>query len=343
MMIKLLLKGLKVGFFVNVFLTFSLIFYTVLIENWLSKPLSGIPQTPVKLGTVVDYHRLFDADPPSMKLRPSWLKIQNKFSYFIIEYQLRFDYNLPSPRLLNWCRVSNCFAHRIAYDDSRKNLFKAFTLDDWFTNFYLSTRNTKVDSQALASFLRSLSPGSTVIISEPIVTLSSPPVFRQFSEWVLFLRSQHPHLKFEIGLQIHLQWIDAYWFKSRGVIPAIARFSKTSGVPWGLSEFSVYDQIWKRRLRDNSFRDRPFYRIEQLVPRRLRRAIVLHSSYVIHRTAAENGAIRFTEWGNSQSTAWFVNEIDSAYDSNYELFTPSGTPTPLWWAGLRGFRDAKLQ
>jgi hypothetical protein len=182
-----------------------------------------------------------------------------------------------------------------------------------------------------------------VIISEPIVTLSSPPVFRQFSEWVLFLRSQHPHLKFEIGLQIHLQWIDAYWLNSRWVIPAIARFSKTSGVPWGLSEFSIYDQIWKRRLRDDNFRARPFYQIEQFVPRRLRRAIVLHSSYVIHRTAAENGAIRFTEWGNSQRTAWFVAEIDSAYDSNYELFTLSGTPTPLWWAGLRGFRDAKLQ
>ncbi|HEY9298196.1 MAG TPA: hypothetical protein VIQ31_17930, partial [Phormidium sp.] len=79
MMIKLLLRGLKVGFFVNILLTLSLIFYTVLIENWLSKPLSGILQTPVKLGTVVDYHRLFDADPPSMKLRPSWLKIQQNF------------------------------------------------------------------------------------------------------------------------------------------------------------------------------------------------------------------------------------------------------------------------
>jgi hypothetical protein len=86
---------------------------------------------------------------------------------------------------------------------------------------------------------------------------------------------------------------------------------------------------------------RSFYRIEQLVPRRFRRAIVLHSSYVIHRTAAENGAVRFTEWGNIQQTAWFVREIDSAYDSNFDLFDVEGNPTALWWAGMRGFSDGK--
>jgi hypothetical protein len=69
--------------------------------------------------------------------------------------------------------------------------------------------------------------------------------------------------------------------------------------------------------------------------------IVLHSSYVIHRTAVENGAVRFTEWGNFQQTAWFVWEIDSAYDSNFDLFDSEGNPTSLWWSGMRGLRDAQ--
>lgn len=340
-MIKLLFKGLKFGLITNCLLTLSLMIYTIAIENWLTKPLPGTFQTPIKIGTIVDYHRLFDADPPSMKLRQSWLNIQDKFSYFIIEYQLRSDYNRPSPRLFNWCASQSCFAHRISYSDSRKNRFRFFTLDDWFTNIFLSNRNVSIESQALTSFLRSLPSNSTVVISEPFATFSGPLVFRQFSDWVLLLRSQHPHLKFEIGLQLHLQWVDAYWFKSQWIIPAIAQFSKTSGVPWGVSEFSNYDVIWKRRLRDDNFRDRLFYRIEQFVPRRLRRAIVLHGSYLIHRNVVQYGAVRFTEWGNIQSTAWFVYEIDAAYDSNYELFDSSGAPTSLWWAAMRGLKDGK--
>jgi len=51
--------------------------------------------------------------------------------------------------------------------------------------------------------------------------------------------------------------------------------------------------------------------------------------------------VRFTEWGNIQQTAWFVQEIDAAYDSNYELFSRSGVATSLWWAAMRGLKDGK--
>lgn len=279
-MIKLIFRGLKVGLIFNFSLTLILLAYVLFIEISLTKPLSGSFQTPLKIGTVIDYHRLFDADPPSMKLRPSWLNIQNKFSYFIIEYQLRADYNRPSPRLFNWCSARTCFAHRISYFDNRKHIFRFFTLDDWFANNYLSNHNLSFESQVLTSFLQSLPNGSTIIVSEPFSIFSSPLVFHQFSNWLLSLRSQHPHLKFEIGWQIHLQWIDAYWLKNQWIIPTISDFSKTSGIPWGISEFSNYDLIWKRRLRDYNFRDRIFYKIEQFVPFRLRRAVVLHGSYL---------------------------------------------------------------
>jgi len=61
-----------------------LIFYTIFVENWLTKPLSGSFKSPLMIGTVVDYGRLFAADPPFMSLRQSWLNIQSKFSYFVI-------------------------------------------------------------------------------------------------------------------------------------------------------------------------------------------------------------------------------------------------------------------
>jgi len=180
-----------------------------------------------------------------------------------------------------------------------------------------------------------------VIISEPFSSFSRPQVFQKFSEWILQLRSDNPGLKFEIGLQVHLQWADAFWLKNEGIFKTLQKFSTTYDYPWGVSEFSKDDRIWKRRIRGRSWRDRLFYKIEGLIPRRLHRAVVLHGSYLIHRSAVKYGAVRFTEWGNIQQTAWFVQEIDAAYDSNYELFDRSGVPTSLWWAAMRGLKDSK--
>ncbi|MEG5160250.1 hypothetical protein QUB37_07315 [Microcoleus sp. AT3-A2] len=339
-MIKLFFKGLKVGLFLNIILFAGLIAYVLTIENWLTKPVEKF-NLPLELGTVVDSVRLFDQDVPSMKLRKSWLNIENNFNYFVIEYQLRSDYAKPYPRLLKWCKQSNCFAHRIDYGDKRKSHFRVFTLDDWFTNNYLIFSRPDIELKRLDLFFKNLPLGSTVIISEPFSTFDRPQVFDKFSEWVLALRSQHPQLKFEIGLQIHLQWADAFWFKNYWILEELSQFSKTHNYPWGVSEFSTYDQIWKRRIRGRSATDRLFYKIEGLIPRRLRRAVVLHGSYIVHRESVKHGAVRFTEWGNIQQTAWFVREIDSDYDSNYELFDSSGTPTALWWAGIRGLKDGQ--
>ena len=337
---KLFFKGLKVGLILNTVLVVGLIIYVLTIESWLSKPIKKF-DFPLKLGTVVDSARLFDEDVPSMKLRNSWLNIQDKFSYFVVEYQLRPDYHILSPRLLKWCKQSNCFAHRIDDNDKRKSQFKIFTLDDWFTNNYLIFSRPDIELKRLDLFLNSLPVGSTVIVSEPFSTFDRPQVFQKFSEWVLALRSQHFQLKFEIGLQIHLQWADAFWFKNYWILEKLSHFSKAHTYPWGISEFSSYDQIWKRRIRGRSAADRLFYKIEGLIPRRLRRAVVLHGSYIIHRDAAKYGAVRFTEWGNIQQTAWFVKQIDADYDSNYELFDSSGVSTSLWWAGMRGLKDGQ--
>ena len=158
-------------------------------------------------------------------------------------------------------------------------------------------------------------------------------------DWALALRLANPHLKFQIGIQIHLQWVDAFWVKNWWILPELSKFSKAHDYPWMVSEFSNYDRIWKRRLRVYNPNEQIFYKIENLVPQRLRRAVTFHGVYLIHRDAVKYGAVSFVEWGNVQSTAWFVDRVDASYDANYELFNRDGLPTATWWAAMQGLRD----
>jgi len=338
---KIFLQGLKLGLIINLASIISAIIYIFVIESTLIKPLPKFALF-LKLGTVTDSGRIFDRDIPSMKQRDYWSKIQDNFDFFVPEYQLRSDFLKASPRLLDWCRTQKCFAHRMAYSDIRKQQFKYFTLDDWWANNkYLIVKDTAADELQLTQFLKSLPDGSLVVISEPFSIFAERRSLAKFLEWALALRSQHPKLKFEIGLQVHLQWIDAWWVRYRWLLPELQKFSKVHSYPWGVSEFSNYDQVWKRRISGRSPVDRIFYQIEGLVPQRLRRAIVLHQIYQIHRDVVDYGAVRFVEWGNFQSTAWFVYQIDADYDSNYKLFDASGKPTDLWWAAMRGLKDGQ--
>lgn len=338
---NIFLQGSKLGLIINLASLFFAAIYVFLIELILVKPLDKFA-LPLKLGTVADSRRIFDRDVPSMKQRDSWLKIQDNFDFFVPEYQLRGDYFKTSLRLLDWCRTQKCFAHRLSYADIRKKQFKYFTLDDWWANNkYLVVKDTINDELQLTQFLKSLPDGSLVVISEPFSIFAERRSLAKFLEWALALRSQHSKLKFEIGLQIHLQWVDAWWVRHRWLLPELQKFSKVHSYSWGVSEFSNYDQVWKRRISGRSPVDRIFYQIEGFVPKRLRRAIVLHQIYQLHRDAVHYGAVRFVEWGNFQHTAWFVDRIDSGYDSNYLLFDASGEPTDLWWAAMRGLKDAQ--
>jgi len=338
---KIFIQGLKLGLIINLASIVSAIIYILSVESVLIKPLPKFA-LPLKSGTIANSRRIFDRDVPSMKQRDYWSKIQDNFDFFVLEYQLRSDYSKASPRLLDWCRTQKCFAHRMGYTDIRKQQFKYFTLDDWWANNkYLIVKDTAADELQLTQFLKSLPDGSLIVISEPFSIFAERRSLAKFLEWALVLRSQHPKLKFEIGLQVHLQWIDAWWVRYRWLLPELQKFSKVHSYPWGVSEFSNYDQIWKRRISGRSHVDRIFYQIEGLVPLRLRRAIVLHQTYQLHRDAVHYGAVRFVEWGNSQYTAWFVNQIDAAYESNYLLFDASGEPTDLWWAAMRGLKDGR--
>lgn len=344
MNLKLIIfKAFKMGICLNILAVFMAVAYVFIVEYY-ACPFVFKP--PLQLGTAVSGGKIFNtSDGTNFTIRPAWAKIESNFDLFLPEFQLRSDWKQPSPRLEKWCKIRNCCAHRIGFSDLRIANFKCFTLDDWYlTNrdFLGSDLDNAVIS-SLNSFLIKLPRGSRVIISEPYVLFADRRSFHIFTSWVLGLRSKYPALHFEIGVQIHLQSIDSYWFQYQWLIPALSQFSRQHRVPWGISEFSIYDRQWKSRIAYGGVRPERSYlieRVEGFFPDRLRRAVVLHQSYLIHRYAVGHGATFIIEWANFPVT-WFASAIDSDYRSTFALFDWDGNAQMMYWAVMRGLQDGK--
>lgn len=137
---------------------------------------------------------------------------------------------------------------------------------------------------------------------------------------------------------MHLQWIDSYWYQYHDwLIPALGEFARTHHIPWGFSEFSIYNRVWKSRLAyggANPERMRLIDRFESILPDRFRDAVVAHQAYVVHSAALKAGATIFIEWGNFP-VIWFSNEIDAQYKSTFALYDWDGNPKLMYWAIAR--------
>jgi hypothetical protein len=94
--------------------------------------------------------------------------------------------------------------------------------------------------------------------------------FDSFTRWILDLAAKYPALRFEIGIHIHLQWIDSYWWQYHSwLIPRLGEFSRLHRLPWGICEFSIYDRLWKPRIACGGVtpqRVRSIDRIEGILP-----------------------------------------------------------------------------
>jgi hypothetical protein len=314
--------------------------YTLSVEYYF-RPFKFVLNPLIELGTAVSGMKIFaDANPRNHSLRPAWAKIQSDFDLFIPEFQLRADWRQPAPRLEKWCKSQNCCAHRIAFNDRRISLFRCFTLDDW----YLSNRDllgSQLDGSVVSSldnFLFRLPMGSRVIVNEPYMLFADRRTFNNFASWFLTLAAKHPRLRFEIGIQIHLQWVDSYWYQYHGwLIPALGEFARTHRIKWGLSEFSIYNRLWKPRIAyDGSFpeRMRLIDRVESIIPDRFRDAVIAHQAYILHRDAFKVGATTFVEWGNFPTT-WFAAAIDPDYKSTFALYDWDANPQLMYWAIVR--------
>lgn len=341
---KFLFNGLKIGLFLNFLTVFMAIGYILAIENYF-KPFTSKPRS-VQLGTILTAQAMFDfQDLDNLEPLPRWKSIKNHFDFFIPDTALRDDNRkIKSPRVERWCKINPCWAHRMGYFDLRRRDYRVFTVDDWFiTNkSILNTRFENAVVFPLDFFLKTLLPGSTVILNEPLTLFQQHNLnFKLFTDWVVILRRKHPHLKFKLGLQLHFQWLDSQWLRLQDgqLFSQFQKFSADYSIPWGISEFSIYDSVWRRRLKntyDRSGRtDRITSLIESAVPLRLRRAIVLHQTYVIHRAVIQSGASYIVAWGNFP-TLWFSGEIDEQYRSTFALFDWQGRPLPMYWAVMRG-------
>jgi hypothetical protein len=337
---KLLFKAFKVGLTVNIFTLICVAVYVVLVENYF-KPFDF--ESYIQFGTIVSGQRIYNtADSTNYQLRPAWQNaVEPRFNLFIPEYQFRPDWRQPSPRLESWCKTQNCCAHRIGFSDVRVSSFRCFTLDDWYVSNrdFLGSQFDLSVVQILDNFLKQLPKNSRVIVSEPFVLFADRRTFPHFTQWVFGLKKKHPDLKFEVGIQIHLQWLDNYWVQYHGwLFPALHQFSQQHGISWGLSEFSIYDRVWKRRLSFTGSlppRAKSIERLEAFVPDRFRRAVTLHQAYEVHRRAVGYGASFAVAWRNFP-TLWFSDRIDSDYSSTFALFDWDGNPQLMYWAIARG-------
>lgn len=341
-MIKLLFQGLKLGIIFNIGTLLLAVFYVLAVEFYF-QPFKFKPA--IEFGTAVAGFKIFNTDDYKYEIRPAWAKIEPEFDLFLPEFQLRPDWKLPSSRLDKWCKTRNCCAHRIGFNDKRIADYKCFTLDDW----YLTNRDflgSDLDSTAVSvlnTFLTKLPRGSRVIVNEPYVLFADRRSFDSFTRWVLDLAAEYPALRFEIGVQIHLQPIDSYWSQYRWLIPALGEFSSRHRIPWGISEFSIYDRLWKPRIAYGGVRPHRSYsieRVESIIPDRFRRAAVAHQAYSIHLSAVRAGATFAVEWGNFPTT-WFAAAIDPDYKSTFALFDWQGNSQLMYWAIARGLEDGK--
>jgi len=338
--LKLIFRSFKFGICFNLFTLVLITAYTLSVEYYF-RPFNFVRSPLLEFGTAVSGMKIFsDANPRNHALRPAWAKIERTFDLFIPEFQLRADWRQPSPRLERWCKSRNCCAHRIAFNDRRIPNFRCFTLDDW----YLSNRDflgSGVDSSVsfgLDSFLVRLPAGSRIIINEPYMLFADRRSFDIFTRWFLALVAKYPGLKFEIGIQIHLQWIDSYWYQYHPwLLPALAEFSRTHKIRWGITEFSIYNRLWKPLIAfDGSTPERMRFlqHIESMIPERFRDAVVAHQAYLLHRAAIDAGATSFIAWGNFP-TIWFADAIDPNFTSTFALYNWDGEPTLMYWAIAR--------
>jgi hypothetical protein len=338
------------GIVVNACTVVLAIAYTIAVESYF-KSFDFKPS--IQVGTILSAANMFNfQNLKDKRTIPRWRAIESNFDFFVPDVALRTDERgQKSPRLEDWCRrrADRCWAHRIAYDDIRRKDYKIFTIDDWFfkNSRFLNTSHEDVQVWSLDVFLAGLPVNAEVILNEPLTVFQSNyKNFQLFKNWVIILKRKHPRIKFKLGLQLHFQWLDTqFWRLGDGVLfSQFADLAKNYDIRWGISEFSIYDRIWRRRLvatydRSGRRTDRLVSTFESFVPDRFRRAVTLHMAYSIHKRAVAAGASYVVEWGNFP-TVWFSGEIDDEYRSTFALFDWEGRPLPMYWAILRGISDA---
>lgn len=321
-------KGLKLGLSTNMIFLIIIAGLTS-IGYFLGKPLSS-PRSRLPLGTVVGFNQVSN---------PVWREKSKLFSFFIVENELnKAVVKKISSQTKSWCKLHNCYSHRMNFNDVNKLNFSGHTIDDFYTDIqFTDVQIREAKFKSLDLFLSSLPDGSLIIINEPIVFFKSEARFNEFKNWYLSLVDKYPNLNFQFGLQIHLQWLDVVLFRYNWVFGRL----KGSDLEWMVIEFSIYDELWKkqlsflwRELSDVNVDFPPI--IDKLVPPFVRANLSLISAYyVASQCGTASNCKSFVIWGNF-GDAWFVNQVPQGYSGRFQIFDKTGNFQPMYWAILRG-------
>ncbi len=322
------INGLKLGLSINII--FLIIISSLsCVGYFLGKPLSS-SRSRLPIGTVVGFNQVSN---------PIWRDKSKLFSFFIIENELnRAVTQKLSSKTKFWCKLHNCYSHRMNFNDVNKLNFSSHIIDDFYTDIqFTDSQIREAKLKSLDLFLASLPNNSLVIVNEPIVFFKSETRFTDFKNWYLSLLNKHPNLKFQFGLQIHLQWLDVVLFRYNWVFDRL----KDSDLQWMIIEFSIYDELWKKQL-SSLWRELSDFNVDfpplvdKLVPRFVRSNLSLLSAYyVARRCGLDSNCKSFVIWGNF-GHVWFADRVPLSYSGQFQIFDESGKIQPMYWAILRG-------
>ncbi|MDB9510468.1 hypothetical protein PN499_04650 [Kamptonema animale CS-326] len=325
------INGLKLGISINII--FLIIIGSLSCFGYLlGKPLSS-PRSRLPLGTVTGFTQISNS---------IWRDKSQLFSFFIIENELnRAVVKKLSSKTKSWCKYYNCYSHRMSFNDVNKLNFSSHTIDDFYTDIqFTDAQIREAKLKSLDLFLASLPSGSLIIINEPIVFFKFELRFTEFKNWYLSLVDKYPNLKFQFGLQIHLQWLDVVLFRYNWLFDRL----KDSNLEWMVIEFSIYDELWKKQL-SSFWRELSDFNVnfppvvDKLVPRFVRSNLSLLSAYyVASKCRADSNCKSFVIWGNF-GHAWFADRVPVSYSGQFQIFDESGKIQPMYWAILRGLNQ----
>lgn len=244
---------------------------------------------------------------------------QIAFDYYVIEnYQRLKEYD-QAHQLLESCQQNDltCYSHRLTLSDWRQFSYnQRFFLDDWWLHNCKFWYRQYWD-YPLRQTLALLPSGTEVVFNEHYFNS-----FERFVEYIQLLQSDYPQLKFVIGVQVHLQWFDPALIRKLFLISQI----KQSGLPWMLTEFSIYDRIYKSRL----------LWIDRFIPTVVRRSISAHSAWLVSRACGQSPQCQgLTIW--APNGVWMIDRLPSTYDGEFLIWNrQTKQPTSLYWAIKRG-------
>lgn len=278
---------------------------------------SGDYPSDKRLGRSFDF--LSDINEFNMNWDFGVIENYQRYGSHLLDYQ-------KANQLIETCNQLRipCFNHRLNLQDYPKFHHNPYYfVDDWWLH---NCKNSYIPGWdlLLKQELARLPAGTVVVINEYY--------FNSLDKLFLFvkdLQKLNPHLQFMLGVQIHFQWFEppTTFFKKLYVIHQIQK----SGLRWMITEFSVYDRLYK------PWRN---YWIDDYIPLSLRRSLQNHQAFLFARLCAVSSqCFGFTIWSPSNSGAWFDWRV-KGYTGRFSVFR-DGQPTPLYWAVRRGLSSGK--